>query len=333
MSGYSGPMPFKHHAVRRHRIPRARYRVTNWPAYEAGLLRRGDLTLWLDEAALAGWAAPKRSSPGGQPLYSDAAIELVLTLRLVFHLALRQAEGFARSVLRLLGLELMVPDHSTLSRRGRAFAGRQPRVQANSGPVHLVLDSTGLELFGQGEWDAEKHGRLRRQWRKLHLAVDAGTGEIAALVLTEGHADDAAQVPALLGQAEGLIGSVTADGAYDGEPTYAAAVARQRHPPPDVVVPPRASAVPSANKGDGDRQSLRDCHIQLMAECGRMGWQRATGYGRRNQAETAMARYKHLIGPKLRARSLPAQKGEVAIAVAVLNRMIRTAKPVSVRVA
>ena len=131
------------------------------------------------------------------------------TLRLVFHLALRPAEAFSRSVLRLLGLALSVSDHSTLSRRGRAFAGRQPRVQASAGPVHLVLDSTGLELFGQGEWNAEKHGRLRRQWRKLHLAVDAGTAQIAAHVPTEGHADDAAQVPGLLGQGEGVIASVT----------------------------------------------------------------------------------------------------------------------------
>lgn len=326
-------MPFKHNAARRHRIPQARYRVTNWPAYEAGLRRRGDLTLWLDEAALAGWAAPKRSSPGGQPLYADLAIELVLTLPLVFHLALQQAEAFSRGVLRLHGLALSVPDHSTLSRRGRAFAGRQPRVPASAGPVHLVLDSTGLELFGQGEWDAEKLGRVRRKWRKLHLAVDAGTGEIAAHVLTERHADDAAQVPGLLGQAEGVIASVTADDAYDGEPTHAAAVARQRNPPPDVVVPPRASAVPSSDKRDGGSQSPRDRHIQVMAERGRIGWQKATGYGRRNHAETAIARYKHLIGPKLRARSLPSQQGEVAIAVAVLNTMIRTAKPISVRAA
>jgi len=246
--------------------------------------------LWLNEAALTGWEAPKRSSPGGQPLYSELAIELVLTLRLVFHLALRQAEAFRRSTLRLLGLVLSVPDHSTLSRRGRAFAGRQPRVLAKDGPVHLVLDSTGLELFGQGEWDAEKHGRLRRQWRKLHLAVNADTGEIAAHVLTEGYADDAAQVPALLGQPEGVIASVTADSAYDGEPTYAAAAARQRHPPPDVVVPPRTSAVPSSDEGGSGVQRQRDRHIRLMAERGRMGWQKATGYGRRNQAETAMAR-------------------------------------------
>ena len=320
-------MPFKHNAARRHRIPKRRYRVTNWPAYEAGLRRRGDLTFWLDEAAPAGWQAPRRTTPGGQPRYSDLAVELVLTLRLVFHLALRQAEAFSRSVLRLLGLHLAVPDHTTLSRRGRSFAGCQPRVAAHAGPVHLVLDSTGLQLFGQGEWDAQKHGRTRRQWRKLHLGVDAGTGEIAAHVLTEGHADDATQAPGLLGQAEGCIATVTADGAYDSDAVYQAA-ARRQGPSPDVVIPPRASAVQST--GDPAAQTPRDRHIQLIAEQGRMTWQRATGYGRRSLVETAIGRYKHLIGPTLRARTLPGQQGEAALAIAALNRMIRTAKPVSV---
>lgn len=170
-------MPFKHHAARRHRIPKPRYRIRNWRAYQAGLGRRGDLTLWVAGAAVAGWRAPRRSTPAGQPRCTDLAIEAVLMLRLVLHLALRQAAGLAASVLRLLGLDLPVPDHATLSRRGRAFASRQPRVRSGSGPVHLVRDSTGLELFGQGEWDAAKHGRRRRRWMKLHLAVDAGTGE------------------------------------------------------------------------------------------------------------------------------------------------------------
>ncbi len=110
---------------------------------------------------MAGWQAPRRTTPGGQAWYSDAAIELVLTLRLVFHLPLRQAEGFATSVLRLLGQKLRVPDHTTLSRRGRGFAGRRPKVVPH-GPMHLVIDSTGLKLFGRGEWDEEKHGRTRR---------------------------------------------------------------------------------------------------------------------------------------------------------------------------
>jgi hypothetical protein len=193
-------MPFKHNAARRHRIPKACHRVQNWPAYETGLRRRGDLTFWLDETALAGWHAPRRTTPGGQPLYSDLAIEMVLTLRLIFHLALRQAAAFTASVLRLLGHALAVLDHTTPSRRGQAFAGRRPRVAASSGPVHLVLDSTGLKLFGQGEWDAERHGRAKRRWLKLHLAVDADTGEIAAHGLTEGTADDAAQVPPCSGK-------------------------------------------------------------------------------------------------------------------------------------
>ena len=202
-------MPFKHNASRRQRISKARYRVANWPAYEAGLRRRGDVTFWMDEEAVAGWRAPRRTTPGRQPRYSDLPIELVLTLRLVFHLALRQAEAFTRGVLRLLGLELAAPDHTTLSRRGRSFAGRQLRATPHSAPVHLVLDSTGLQLFGQGEWDAAKHGRKRRQWRKLHLAVDAGSGEIAAHVLTEGTTDDTTQAPALLDQTRGRIAGVT----------------------------------------------------------------------------------------------------------------------------
>jgi hypothetical protein len=323
-------MAFKHNATRRHRIPTARYQVQNWPAYEAGLRRRGDLTLWLDEAAIAGWQAPRRSTPGGQAWYSDAAIELVLMLRLVFHLALRQAEGFAASLLRLLGQALRVPDHTTLSRRSRSFAGRQSKIVPH-GPLHLVIDSTGLKLFGQGEWDEEKHGRTRRSWRKLHLAVDAGTGEIVACLLTDNAADDASQVPALLEAIEGEIASVTADGAYDGEPVYRAIASHQPDPPPDVVIPPRASAVPSTENAKA--QSQRDRHIRLIAEKGRMAWQRATGYGRRSLAETAVGRYKGLIGPKLRARLLPAQHGEIALAAQVLNRMIRVAKPVSTRAA
>ena len=252
----------------------------------------------------------------------------MLTLRLVFHLALRQAEGFTRSVLRLLGLDLPVPDHTTLSRRGRGFAKRQPRVPATGGAIHVVLDSTGLEVFGQGEWNASKHGRARRKWRKLHVAVDAATGEITAHILTDGHADDAAQVPAPLNQTEGHIGSITADGAYDNDAVYQEAAARQRHPRPAVVIPPRASAVLSTEVAAA--QSPRDRHIAIIAGKGRIAWQKETGYGRRNHVETAIGRYKHLIGARLRARSLPGQQGEVAIAVAALNTMIRTAKPLSV---
>ena len=161
-----------------------------------------------------------------------------------------------------------------------------------------MLDSTGLELFGQGEWDAEKHGRTRRHWRKLHLAIDAGTSEITAHVLTDGNADDAVQAPALLRQAEGRIASVIADGAYDSEPVYQAAAARQHDPPPDVVIPPRAPrcrarTIPTP-------RAARLPHPVHRRE-GPDGLAKATGYGRRSLAETAIGRYKRLIGARLRA--------------------------------
>jgi hypothetical protein len=320
-------MPLKHHAARRHHIPKVRYRVQNWSTYEAGLRRCGDLTLWLDEAAIAGWQAPRRTTPGGQARYSDAAIELVLMLRLAFHLALRQAEGFTTSLLRLVGQELRVPDHTTLSRRSRNFVGRRPSAVPH-GPLHLVIDSTGLKLFGQSEWNEEKHGRARRSWRKLHIGVDASTGEIVASVLTDYGADDAGQVRALLGRIGGETGSITADGAYDGEPGYRSISDRQPDPASDIVIPPRVSAVLSTE--DPDAQSQRDRHIQLAAEKGRMSWQRTTDYGRRNLTETAVGRHKAIIGAKLCTRTLPAQHGEAAIAIELLNRMIRLAKPVPV---
>jgi Transposase DDE domain len=308
---------------------RAQYRIRNWREYEAGLKRRGDLTLWLDQAAIAGWHASRRTTPGGQALYSDLAIELVLTLRLVFHLGLRQAEGFAISVLGLLGLDLPVPDHTTLSRRAHS-ANRRPHGVPH-GPLHLLINSTGLKLFGRGEWNDEKHGRARRSWRKLHLAVDAETGEIVASVLTGKEAADAGQVPVLLEQVQGKIASVMADGAYEGEPVYRAIAARQPQAVPSVVIPPRRSAALSP-RSDTD-PSQRDGHIRLIQEQGRSAWRKATGHGRRSLVETAIGRYKALIGPRLRSRGVVNQQGEVALGVEVLNRMIRVAKPVSVRIA
>ena len=147
--GYVAGMPFKLDAARRHRIPRRRDRVTNWPAYEAGLRRRGDLTFWIDDAALAGWQTSRRATPGGQPRYSDLAIERVLTLRLVFHLALRQAEAFGRSVLALLGLELAIPDHTTLSWRGRAFAGVSPGLSRTTGPCTSCWTAPACRCSGK----------------------------------------------------------------------------------------------------------------------------------------------------------------------------------------
>jgi hypothetical protein len=191
-------MPFKFNGSRRHHIPRARCHVRNWPTYDAGLEPRDDLTLRMDETASDGWhkeACRRSALRDAVPRYggtrradresiriwrSEMVLVLVLVLRMVLHLALRQAEAVAGSVLRLLRLDLRVPDHTTLSRRSRDFARRRPRVTAH-GARHLIVDSTGLKLFGQGQWYAERHGRSRRSRRKLHLVVDAETGRLLGL--------------------------------------------------------------------------------------------------------------------------------------------------------
>ena len=322
-------VPFKAHAARRHHIPKQRHRVTNWAEYDAALRQRGSLTVWFTEAAIAAWRAEPRTTPGGQPHYSALAILTALTLRAVFRLALRQTEGLIGSILRLLGLELAMPDHSTIGRRATTLQV-PPRPRSGSEPVHLLVDSTGLKLGGPGEWLLEKHGtRKRRSWRKLHLGVDAATGQIVAAELTTNEVDDGSQVGPLLDQVVGPVATFTGDGAYDRDDVYGAVA--ERHPDATVVVPPRATAVPSEAAATAPTQ--RDRHLELIAEHGRMAWQKATGYHARAKAEAAMSRYKRVIGNTLRSRSVPGQATEVAIAVLALNRMLELGRPKSVRIA
>src|SRR5271166_2140930 len=192
-------VPFKTNADRRHHIPKQRHQVTNWREYDEALRQRGSLTVWFTPAAIAAWRAEPRTTRGGQPHYSALAITTALTLRAVYRLALRQTEGLLGSIIRLLGLDLAVPDHSTLSRRAETLEVLRP--QSSSEPMHLIVDSTGLKLCGPGEWLLEKHGtRTRRTWRKLHIGVDAETGEIVAIGLTDPDVDDGAQVGPLLDQ-------------------------------------------------------------------------------------------------------------------------------------
>lgn len=280
--------------------------------------------------ALSSWQAPKRTTRGGKPRYSDLAIETALTLGLVFGLRLRQTEGFMTCVLKLIGLDLAVPGHTTLSRR--ASKPRAPNKcpgddAPESGPVHVLADSTGLQVYGAGHWLEEKHGdKSRRDWRKLHLALDADSGDIIARVMTDQDAGDASQVEPLLEQIDTPIGQFTADGAYDGEPTYDAVTNHSADA--TVIIPPRANAV-ERQQDDPSRQ--RDRHIAEINANGRMKWQAATGYGKRALVGTAIGRYKSIIGGRLRARSLDAQQTEVALDCDVLNRMLACARPKSVR--
>src|SRR3954453_9794875 len=323
-------VPFKANAARRHRIPRQRHRVTNWAAYDAALRQRGSLTVWFTDEAITAWHAEPRTTRGGQPWYSALAILTALTLRAVFRLGLRQTEGLIGPPPRLLGLELAVPDHPTLSRRAATLEVPRPRPPAGGGPLHLLVASTGLKRGGPGEWLVEKHGtKTRRAWRKLHLGVDADTGRIEAVELTTSEVDDGSRVGPLLEQVDGPIASFTGDGAYDREGVYGAVA--ERHPEAASSVPPRRAAVPSDPAETGPTQ--RDQHLRSIAEQGRLGWQKSSGYNRRALAEAAISRYKRVIGDVLRSRTDRRQATEAAIGVHVLNRMLELGRPESVRVA
>src|SRR4051795_3930340 len=337
-------LPFKLNQDRRYHIPEQKRKVTNWRDYDESLRRRGSLTVWFSDEAVEAWEAERRTSRGGQPAYSDLAILTGLTLKAVFRLAYRQTEGLIGSVIGLLGLALAVPAHPTLCRRAETLEGPRPKSRGDGAgaddaaggadggaePLPLLVDSTGLKLIGAGEWLVEKHGtKRRRSWRKMHLGVDADTGRIVAATLTDRDEDDATQVGPLLDQVAEPVASVTADGAFDQDRVYADVA--ERHPDADVIVPPRSTAVPSATAETVPTQ--RDRHLRLIAEKGRMGWQKASGYNARARAEAAISRYKRVIGDGLHSRTDRRRATEVNVGVHALNRMLDLGRPESVRIA
>jgi hypothetical protein len=249
-------MPHKHNDDRRHHIPKMAFKVQNWPEYEAGLRRRGSLTLWIEDAALDHWQSV---GPGGEARYSDTAIQATLMVRMAFRLAFRQTEGLMASVITLMDLALSAPDHTTMSRRAAGLGVIQPDTVPH-GPLHLLIDSTGLKVYGAGQWLEAKHGaKSRRKWRKLHLAVDAENGMIVAQTLTDQDDDDPSQVAPLLDQIDIPIARVTADGAYDGAPTYATIAAHGDDI--EVVIPPRSTAVLTGEPGP---LAQRDREVVVM---------------------------------------------------------------------
>src|SRR3954469_725962 len=329
-------VPFKLNQDRRHHIPKPKHKVTNSAAYDASLRQRGSLTVWFTDEALEGWRAEPRTTRGGQRWYSPLAILTALTLRAVFRLALRQTEGLIGSIIHLLGLTLAVPDHTTLSRRAETLEVPRPRPRKDGEPIHLLVDSTGLKLFGSGEWLIEKHGtKTRRSWRKLHIGMEAETGQIVAAALTAKEVDDGSEVGPLLDQVATSVASFTGDGAYDQE-RVSTAVAK-RHPGAAVIVPPRSTAVPSEVAETEPTQ--RDHHLHFIAEHGRAAWQKASGYTIRARAEAAVGaepavgRFKPVIGDGLRSRTDQRRATEVDVAVYALNRMLDLGRPISIRIA
>ncbi len=296
-----------------------KYHGQNWASSDRTLVRRGDITIWLSPAAIAAWEPDGAGTRGAQRKYSDLAIETALTLRLLFHLPLRQAEGFLTSLFTLMGLDLRSPDHTTLSRRGQHLDLTLRAVPRRAG-LHLIIDSTGLSIVGEGEWAAAKHGgRGTRGWKKLHVGVDH-TGVSVAYALAEATVDDATTGVELIEAVTDDITRVTADAAYDTVAFYDAAGARGA----TVVVPPAKTARVSRRK---PRSSARDRTINKVKKLGRRRWKKESGYHRQARVETAFFRYKSIIGDGLRARTAGGRTAEALLACNILNTMTDMGRP------
>jgi hypothetical protein len=308
---------------------KTQYRLRNWREYNTALSNRGSLTLWVDEEAIKAWRYTGPLQRGAQYVYAEAAIKCVLTLRAVYHLALRATEGLARSVFALLEVALPVPSYSTLSRRA-AEVSVALGARARSGPLHLVIDSSGFKVYGEGEWKVRLHGwSKRRTWRKLHLAVDEATGEIVVAVASEAGVSDDAALPDLLEQVKGAVSQVSADGAYDKRRCYEAL----EQCGAKAVIPPRRDAKIWQHGNCVAPPLQRDQNLRAIRQQGRRRWKQEVGYHRRSLAETAFFRFKTLFGPTLRAREFPQQATELFIKAAALNRMTHLDMPNSYRLA
>jgi len=305
-----------------------RYRVSNWHEYNQGLIERGDVELWFNESVLSQWTLPAATGRRGRPrIYSDLAMQCLFALRLLYHLPLRATQGLFISLLRLLGCPLSVPNYSTLCRRqarlspGLALTGAK-------GSRHLLIDSTGLKIFGESEWKMRTHGKgKRRTWRKLHLAVDATTREIVATSLTEASVHDAQVLPELLLQVEGKIRKVTADGAYDTWECRYEIHTRDA----EATIPPRENAVVLGCE-DVPPVAERDRAIADIQRTGLKEWKEQTGYGQRSLAETTMFRVKTTFGERMKARVIQNQVAEAVMKSHILNRFIQQGLPRSKKV-
>lgn len=308
------------------------YRLRNWSKYNQSLVERGAITVWIDEEVLMNWnPQPEgKRKRGGQVQYSDQAIECLLMLKAVYRLPYRQTIGFARSLLNLLDADVRVPDYSLLCKRSKGLAVALPTSQTDE-PQHIVLDSTGLKVYGEGEWKVRQHGySKRRTWRKLHLSVNEDTQELQALVLTEANVDDAEAGKKLIDDTPGSIEAVGGDGAYDKRKFYEAATQRGIQ---QVNVPPRRDAKIWQHGNSKKAPLPRDENLRRIRQVGRPMWKQESGYHRRSLAETAVFRFKFIFGNTLSTRALERQLTEARVKAAALNRMTRLGMPDSYRVA
>jgi len=312
-----------------HSRPEALYRVKNWSEYDKALVQRGSITFWLSDDFEKTWMYVGEKQRGSQFDYTDQAILVMLTVKEVFHLTNRGVEGFVRSLFRMMKIDLPVPDHSTLSKRGKELKVKLPKETNQS--LNIVMDSTGLKIYGEGEWKVRMHGvSKRRTWRKLHIGANPDDGEIQAVILTENSVSDDATVEVLLEQIEQEIINFGADGAYDKRKVYDSLNAHS--PDVNILIPPRKNARIWKHGNTKAERLKRDENLRSIRKDGRKEWKRNSGYHQRSLVETTMFRLKTIFGDNLSARLFETQTTQALVRCAALNKMKQLGMPQSYKV-
>ncbi len=300
------------------------YKLRNWSEYNAALVKRGSLTLWIDDEVIAQWKnTQKTGKPGASKEYSDLAIQTLLTFKVLYGLALRQTIGFAGSIFELMGVSVDLPVHTTLSRRQKTLTIDLPTKPA-SGSRHVVVDSTGIKVYGEGEWKTRQHGvSKRRTWLKLHLGVDEQTGEIVAAVVTTNQFSDGEMLPDLLDQIPDDIDQVSADGAYDRSNCYDAIDGRGA----TAAIPPRKDAKIWFHGNRKEEPHPRDENLRAIRKHGRSIWKEEIHYHRRSLSETMMYRVKTIFTGEVSSRCLESQTTELLLECSIINRFTHLGRP------
>jgi len=295
-----------------------KYRVTNWSSYNKGLVGRGDITIWIEEQAIENWYYEGPDQQGSQYVYSDECIECLLGLKAVFTLPYRQLQGFAMSLIKIMEFEVHIPSYCQICRRASEL-DIDIEVPRSKTPIYLVIDSTGLKVYGEGEWKTRKHGiSKRRTWRKLHLLTENGKGD-----------GDAQHVEEILEQVESPVDKFSGDGAYDTYEIWSLLKEMEIQ----GIIPPQKNAVYWVDELDELLDLDRNKILKKIEETGRKEWKENSKYHRRSLSETAMMRFKTIFGPTLYSRIFEKQKIEAAVKVKCLNKMTRIGMPISKKIA
>lgn len=308
-------------------MQKRRYRIRNWAQYNRALIQRGSITVWIEDQALTQWFSSNHTGQAGHPeVYSDEAILMMLIIRETFKLTLRALHGFIGSLLNLMDVALPVPSYSQISRRAQSLHKRIGRL-ANKRARHLVFDSTGLKVYGEGEWKVKVHGKAkRRTWRKLHIILDPETHDIVACEMTENSKGDSGTAVEMMKQIPGEIEAAYGDGAYD-DGRFRKEIHKRKGK--CLVPPPRRARYKGAQDGWERARDETLAEIKGLGgdEEGRALWKKLSGYHQRSLGETAFMRMKKMLGGNLKARSMGAQRTESICKCLVINKMNKLGLP------